>query len=519
MKGNSGSRHEASVQINIRFIFVLLKPLPPLFALVLAVACGGPKLEPSGLDEPSLRVCVAEGTGADENEALSRCTGTAMSSLPIRFGLVEWSTELPRTISVANRGSAPIELTSISLVADPDQYWVQAPMTPYTLKAGETLYLFVTLTAFGAANVTALGTLTISSTDTVLSEVKLTLTGNVSEANDCRGCTYPGPGSVPADQGEGQHARAWPGSLVLPFEVVDAEYSRVLESVISVSANPHVLTIINAETNAMRTVALQSAPMTVGISPDGREAIVGHDGWLSVVNLETATLVKTLPLHAKAGDVVHLGSHRGLVFPAADTWVHLAAIDLESGVEQFGTDAIWGRTTARLQRNGPVYGADASYSAFKYGGSFNTPFVDKTSPFDINHDACGQLWFSEEGSTIVTGCGHLFKPDFAYVARLPNVTKLTWVDDSTSANALAAINNDFSYGNSDSGHADEAVLFFNRSYTTLLRRDLLPDFPGTKKAAHAHFVFWSTNGTHYVVLAKADDAAKLAPRSWAMFKH
>jgi hypothetical protein len=52
--------------------------------------------------------------------------------------------------------------------------------------------------------------------------------------------------------------------------------------------------IYNPATKASVSVALPTTPTAVSASPDGLQAAVGHDGWVSIVNLQAAAVTATL---------------------------------------------------------------------------------------------------------------------------------------------------------------------------------------------------------------------------------
>ena len=93
-------------------------------------------------------------------------------------------------------------------------------------------------------------------------------------------------------------------TVPLPFHAIAAEYSKPLDRIIIVSANPNVLHMIDGVTHDDRTVALPLTPLAISVSPDGLHAAVGHDGLVSYVNLSTAALDKTFPITASAAGLI-----------------------------------------------------------------------------------------------------------------------------------------------------------------------------------------------------------------------
>ncbi len=321
----------------------------------------------------------------------------------------------------------------------------------------------------------------------------------------------------------------WSATTALPFRVIDAEYSRALDSVIVVDESPNTLRIISTATQQVQTVALNTAPECVSVSPDGHKAAVGHNGWISYVDLDTATLLNTLPISIDVLDVVLAGNGYVYGFPRVDQWTLIHALDLSNGNEVTSTgDQIYAGTLAKLQPGGTaMYGADNGLSPDdieKYSISGGTPSYMYQSPYWGDYPMGGNLWFSDDGARIFTRGASVFRTstlqtqDMIYAGSFPNTGTIAAADDSTAAGFVAEINEDPNLWDPDPSMpvtADVTVQLFERSFLNLSRTDTLPSFPGTQAASHGRFVFWSSDGMHYYVLVQADPSAN-ALNDWAL---
>jgi hypothetical protein len=88
----------------------------------------------------------------------------------------------------------------------------------------------------------------------------------------------------------------------LSFVPLEARYSRGLDKVITVSSNPNALSIVDPFSSAVRSVSLPAAVKNFSISPNGKLAIVLYESVASLVDLETATLVKSFATGGKHTD-------------------------------------------------------------------------------------------------------------------------------------------------------------------------------------------------------------------------
>ena len=99
-------------------------------------------------------------------------------------------------------------------------------------------------------------------------------------------------------------------------------------------------------------------------------AAVGHDAWVSYIDLSAPSLVKTWPISATAGDVV-LGdaitvggnaTRFAYVFPARDQWVSIHNLDLASGTEKTSESIYAGMRAVLQPGSGHIFGVTAGLS-------------------------------------------------------------------------------------------------------------------------------------------------------------
>jgi len=206
---------------------------------------------------------------------------------------------------------------------------------------------------------------------------------------------------------------------VLAHDVIDAEYSRSLNAVVMVSSWPqNALYVQDAMTGAEKQVLLSRLPTAVSLSPDGMKAAIGHDALVSHVDLSTvgvagAAAPKQLSVAANVGDLVLDGRGKVHVFaqPAIANSVDLIAIDVGSNAQTLYS-RVYSGARARLHPAGDkLYSASNGISpddieAFDITGPSVVGLGD--SPYHGNYQMCGNLWFSEEGTSIYTACGAIF---------------------------------------------------------------------------------------------------------------
>lgn len=304
-----------------------------------------------------------------------------------------------------------------------------------------------------------------------------------------------------------------PSQAILPLNhrVLDAEYSKQLDRIISISATPAKrLHVIDPLSGASLAVDLPLTPTSVSVGPDGLHAAVGHDGYISYIDLATPALVKILRVSTDVFDVVLAGNGWIYVFPAYDQLEVTTCVNVETGREVLSTGMrIEAGMRAKLHPGGSaIYGAD-DYHLAKYDiTQGQAAYLYAT--YDWNHSTCGNLWISEDGLRLFTGCGNVFRSsestaeDMHYNGSLEKIGVTADVSHSAAANKVIAIpGKDYTYPPHD---RDTEVWKFDYDSLILESKVIIPDFCGSGQSykGHGRFVFFSADGSKYSVLVQAD---------------
>lgn len=228
----------------------------------------------------------------------------------------------------------------------------------------------------------------------------------------------------------GRYATADPGvpplavdsTRMLPHDVVDAGYSRSLDALVIVSAQPQpALHLLDLESGVARSVALLTAPTALSIGPDGRRAAVGHDAAVSDVDLAAlaagtagATVVTRRSIALRVGRLALDG--RGRVFAIDGEAFNsnaLRMLDLATGADTpvagsfqrfYGGSRLW------LHPDGDrIYGATRNLNPsdvlrLDIGGT-GSDFPLSDSPYHGEYEMCGAVWPGADGARLYTACG------------------------------------------------------------------------------------------------------------------
>lgn len=249
----------------------------------------------------------------------------------------------------------------------------------------------------------------------------------------------------------------------LTHNVVDARYSQALNAIVMVSSWPaNALYVYDTATRTEKTLALNKLPVALTLSPNGKEAAVGHDALVTWVDLTTLSAdaspnVKLLNLSTKAFDLVLDGYRHVHVTPAADQWVSLHSIDVDTNTESLVGWLLYAGAHAKLNTAvSAIYTSDNGLSPSditRWNLDKGTASYVGDSRYHGDYAMCGNLWMSDDGDTIYTACGNAFKAsataaqDMLYTGALPlsNGTygwKIMSLSQTSAINEIALIEAD-----------------------------------------------------------------------------
>jgi hypothetical protein len=308
-----------------------------------------------------------------------------------------------------------------------------------------------------------------------------------------------------------QDAASVPSSFNrLAYNVVSAAYDKPLDKMVLVSANPNELHVYDPVTLADQVIPLPAPPLSLSVRPDGLFAAVGHDGWVSYVNLQTAVIVQTFPLAVHVQSLALASNGFIYVWP-------LSAINATIGSLQISTGTVMAPSNfnfdpLRMTTDGNyLYTAYFGLSKWDITQGVAVPVAQEQFT-SIN--TCGNLWLTEDGNRLFTACAQAYRTspvasqDLQYNGQLAGLNSLTWADESVIQQSTVVIPSSFSSPSS----VDTQLQIFGDAFLGFVGSLPLPQFliGGQTYAGHGQYVFWNANSTKLFAVEKADSTANLA---------
>ncbi len=320
--------------------------------------------------------------------------------------------------------------------------------------------------------------------------------------------------------------------LMLPNDVVDAEYAKATDLLVYVAADA-TLNIYHPDTKTLTSVQLSYTPTCVSVSPDGTKAAVGHDAHVTYVDLIAENVLTTNDISCDALDIVLTNNGWTYVFPNHYGWTHFSCINISTpyAMETLQTGHnIYGGTKGKLHPSGNyIYGADNGLSPAdieKYDIQDGTAQYLYDSPYHGDYYMGGDLWFEENGERLFTRAGTVFKTsetqsmDMIYNGTIPldgDYRSIAWLDQLDLKREIYLVRQVAGWSNEpgppfvdiyDSDNLTHKIKIGLEKYAVANGVDY------TIYAACPYFVFANSNGTELYVITKANGSGMV--HEWAI---
>ncbi len=221
----------------------------------------------------------------------------------------------------------------------------------------------------------------------------------------------------------------------LRHDVLDALFSPALNAIVMISGTPRdALHVYDLALGQEYEVLLSRTPTALSLDPDGLTAAVGHEGLVSLIDLNAvgdpgAAPPVQLEVSVPVQDLVL--DPRGYVHivPKDSSFDPLHSVAIATGIEHLSEDEVHSVNRAVLHPSEPhlylTHSTNRSPTDIeKFDVSTGIPARMYDSPYHGQHPMCGNLWIHEIGAALYTACGNTFATadaaanDLLYAGRL-----------------------------------------------------------------------------------------------------
>lgn len=311
------------------------------------------------------------------------------------------------------------------------------------------------------------------------------------------------------------------GSVALPFTPLAARYSKSLDKAVLVSSGPDTLRIVDPFSGLIKSVLLPGSFKALALSANGKLAAVLHEGVVTLVDLETASIVRSSATGGSQTEVMVTDS--GLVYltgqsggqwltPSVSTLnARTGAVIADAGAGGFGYFyGVMHGLYSPVNRKGYAVSeglspVDISYFTTDAATSAVSGYGD--SPYHGDYPIGATLFLSPKEDLVFTSAGTYFRADtLRYAGKLALTGTIAALSQSEQQETLAIA---VTYG----GYPDYAA-----SYPTVYKRytgELMQytgelGFPAIDgQPSYGRSIFHSAGGSH-VALVQTGSAVQTA---------
>ena len=259
-------------------------------------------------------------------------------------------------------------------------------------------------------------------------------------------------------------------------------------------------------------VALSKSPFCLSVSPDGLSAAVGSDGWVSIVNLSTAAITKTLQTFTDVHSALLGGNGYVYAFPQ-DTWGDMFSIEIATGAINL-VNAIYTGRDPQLYIDGKTVYTESAKWDISQGPA-------KAISSNLANGICPPFWLTEDGARAISSCAKAYTTspipslDLQYNGSFSNASNIQWASESAKLHTTAIIPG---LGSSGLSSVDTAVQLYGDAYLGYAGSLSLPSFNSASTAytGHGRYVFWNKAADKLIILEQADSSANLSADYGAM---
>ena len=286
-----------------------------------------------------------------------------------------------------------------------------------------------------------------------------------------------------------------------------------------VSANPNQVVVYDPMAQQITgTVPLPLPPSNISVSPDGMHAAVGHNAWISYIDLAKPTLVKSIPIGCDvlraligSGDYIY-------ALPRRDQWTKIYVAQISTGADVTPSDyyLFYAGTLGKITKDGStLYAAQNGISPDhmqRYDLTAGLPKYLYDWQYHGTYYTGGDLWLSEDGQRIFARSGSVFRSsavqtqDMSYNGQLAG--PIISVTQSLPLNRVYALPSTGNFYGSTSLTQGEVDLY-DYQFLASIGKLILPHVANNGKSYSyfGQYVFTTNDGKNLVVIMQADAAA------------
>lgn len=298
------------------------------------------------------------------------------------------------------------------------------------------------------------------------------------------------------------------------YSVVAAAFSRQKNLILAIDSVNLYITNPDSVASA-KTISLSKRPQCLSVCTNGKKAALGHDGFISIINLDTRSLDTTIPIPCNVYDL-SMGDSVLYVFPHYNNYWVLHAVNLTTMKELPTVASINFAASGRIhptQKYAYMIAQGVSpRDIYKIGisGGQLTSMYD--SPYHGDYPVGDNFWYTEDGNYLISSSLNIFRltdqksTDILYAGKLQSDNAnlyLTWADHHQKNGYIYAsgyYNVIFRFTDDSFNAGGSYILPEQQMYVSGKYLNVIPD---------CNYIFVNDSGNKAYLLANAQSNSKV----------
>lgn len=302
--------------------------------------------------------------------------------------------------------------------------------------------------------------------------------------------------------------------------IIDACYNKDADILYYVTSQPNKLIVYDTKTKSVaHEIALSKAPTCLTVSEDFAQALVGHGGMISYIDLQTNSVTKTIEVNGVLADIAFAANDWCAYTEGGNydiQWTNIYWVNLTDGSYTTGSMVYEDCVIKKVPNQDYIIGSETEMSSGFYVYDINTR-TEKANIFGPT----GNFWFI--GNYIVSGnnsangnaSGDVFRiSDMTSQSNLSAIGRLQYPTDDGYYGGIPFIDycpashSIFGLRRIDWNTISSQIYRFEDNDYYLTKVYNYEDYyniNGTEQQVQAHYVFANGAGTELSVLRKTTD--------------
>jgi hypothetical protein len=222
--------------------------------------------------------------------------------------------------------------------------------------------------------------------------------------------------------------------------IIDAEFCKKTNKIITITSNPNELSIIDPENKFVNSISLNKIPTCVSVHQDGNIVVIGHNGSITYIDLIQQKIEKEYNISCNAYDIAISNTFNSYITPSEGQHSRIRCIDYLTGNETLDIHSknyfgIYEKSIVKYQPNSSsIFVSETNVTSgrivrFQINGitAVNYTFSD----VNIDYYYFNDFWFSEDGKMIFS--------IYQNIAYIPNIDSDTILKLGNFINTKSAI--------------------------------------------------------------------------------